>query len=227
MKMVILLLDKLLKDKYILTEIEAPSGHIIKEADTVVNVEDFGADHSVTKTIVNPKEETTTTNNYNNDVNYVYNDSRANNNYDDNSRADDDYDSNWGTYSYSYYSQQLQSQQQLQRQLKNLQLQQRRLKSQQLQQRRQKVQNLRRLRQQLQLQRRLRLKTSAYADDDNHSRGPTTKTAKPGNPGDSGTTTSNGGRKTFLPKQVKQSLLCHLDRCCYPIRSCHLETQDF
>ena len=46
---------KLLKDKYILTEIEAPSGHIIKEADTVVNVEDFGADHSVTKTIVNPK----------------------------------------------------------------------------------------------------------------------------------------------------------------------------
>ena len=52
---------KLLKDKYVLTEIEAPSGHIIKEADTVVNVEDFGADHSVTKTIVNPKEETTTT----------------------------------------------------------------------------------------------------------------------------------------------------------------------
>ena len=47
---------KLLKDKYILTEIEAPSGHIIKEADTVVNVEDFGADHSVTKTIVNPKD---------------------------------------------------------------------------------------------------------------------------------------------------------------------------
>ena len=52
---------ELLKDKYILTEIEAPSGHIIKEADTVVNVEDFGADHSVTKTIVNPKEETTST----------------------------------------------------------------------------------------------------------------------------------------------------------------------
>ena len=52
---------KLLKDKYILTEIEAPSGHIIKEADTVVNVEDFGTDHSVTKTIVNPKEETTST----------------------------------------------------------------------------------------------------------------------------------------------------------------------
>lgn len=47
---------KLLKDKYILTEIEAPSGHIIKKADTVVNVEDFGADHSVTKTIVNPKD---------------------------------------------------------------------------------------------------------------------------------------------------------------------------
>ena len=51
---------KLLKDKYILTEIEAPSGHIIKEAETVVNVEDFGTDHSVTKIIVNPKEETTT-----------------------------------------------------------------------------------------------------------------------------------------------------------------------
>ena len=53
--------EKLLKDKYILTEIEAPSGHIIKDADTVVNVEDFGADHSVIKTIVNPKEETTST----------------------------------------------------------------------------------------------------------------------------------------------------------------------
>ena len=53
--------NKLLKDKYILIEIEAPSGHVIKDADTVVNVEDFGTDHSVTKTIVNPKEETTTT----------------------------------------------------------------------------------------------------------------------------------------------------------------------
>ena len=53
--------NKLLKDKYILTEIEAPSGHVIKDAVTEVNVEDFGADHSVTKTIVNPKEETTTT----------------------------------------------------------------------------------------------------------------------------------------------------------------------
>ena len=53
--------NKLLKDKYILTEIEAPSGHVIKYADTVVNVEDFGTDHAVTKTIVNPKEETTTT----------------------------------------------------------------------------------------------------------------------------------------------------------------------
>ena len=52
---------KLLRDKYIITEVEAPSGYIIKEADTEVNVEDFGADHSVTKTIVNPKEETTTT----------------------------------------------------------------------------------------------------------------------------------------------------------------------
>ena len=48
--------NKLLKDKYILTEIEAPSGHVIKDAVTEVNVEDFGADHSVTKTIVNPKD---------------------------------------------------------------------------------------------------------------------------------------------------------------------------
>lgn len=48
--------NKLLKDKYIITEIEAPSGHVIKDAVTEVNVEDFGADHSVTKTIVNPKD---------------------------------------------------------------------------------------------------------------------------------------------------------------------------
>ena len=48
--------NKLLKDKYILTEIEAPSGHVIKDAVTEVNVEDFGADHSVTKTIINPKD---------------------------------------------------------------------------------------------------------------------------------------------------------------------------
>ena len=53
--------NALLKDKYIITEVEAPSGYVIKVADTEVNVEDFGADHSVTKTIVNPKEETTTT----------------------------------------------------------------------------------------------------------------------------------------------------------------------
>ena len=52
---------KLLKDKYIITEVEAPSGYVIKVTDTEVNVEDFGADRSVTKTIVNPKEETTTT----------------------------------------------------------------------------------------------------------------------------------------------------------------------
>lgn len=53
--------NALLKDKYILTETEAPAGYSIKSADTEVNAEDFGADHSVTKTIVNPKEETTTT----------------------------------------------------------------------------------------------------------------------------------------------------------------------
>ena len=53
--------NALLKDKYILTETEAPSGYVIKVADTEVNVDDFGADRSATKTIVNPKEETTTT----------------------------------------------------------------------------------------------------------------------------------------------------------------------
>ena len=53
--------NALLKDKYILTETEAPAGFVIKDADTVVNVKDFGTDHAVTKTIVNPKEETTTT----------------------------------------------------------------------------------------------------------------------------------------------------------------------
>ena len=53
--------NSLLKDKYILTETEAPAGYSIKSADTEVNAEDFGANHSVTKTIVNPKEETTTT----------------------------------------------------------------------------------------------------------------------------------------------------------------------
>ncbi|MFQ9597319.1 MAG: hypothetical protein ACLRZG_04740 [Streptococcus sp.] len=62
-------------------------------ADTPVNAEDFsGTDHAVTKTIVNPKEQTTTTTS--NTDNCLYNDSRANNNYDDNSRADYDYDNN-------------------------------------------------------------------------------------------------------------------------------------
>ena len=51
----------LLRDKYILTEVEAPKGYVIKTPDTVVNATDFGADKSVTKTIVNPKEQTTTT----------------------------------------------------------------------------------------------------------------------------------------------------------------------
>lgn len=51
----------LLKDKYILTEVEAPVGFIIKDAETIVNIEDFGTDHSATKTIVNPREEVTTT----------------------------------------------------------------------------------------------------------------------------------------------------------------------
>ena len=48
--------NKLLKDKYIITEVEAPSGYIIKDEDTEVNVDDFGADRSATKTIVNPKD---------------------------------------------------------------------------------------------------------------------------------------------------------------------------
>ena len=52
--------NKLLKDKYTITEVEAPSGYVIKVADTEVNVDDFGAERSATKTIVNPKEETTT-----------------------------------------------------------------------------------------------------------------------------------------------------------------------
>ena len=52
----------LLKDKYILTELQAPAGYVITVADTVVNAEDFsGTDKSVTKTIVNPKEQPTTT----------------------------------------------------------------------------------------------------------------------------------------------------------------------
>ena len=52
----------LLKDKYILTESEAPAGYVITVADTVVNAEDFsGTDKSVTKTIVNPKEKPKTT----------------------------------------------------------------------------------------------------------------------------------------------------------------------
>ena len=52
----------LLKDKYILTETEAPAGYTITTADTPVNPEDFsGTDHSVTKKIVNPKDKPKTT----------------------------------------------------------------------------------------------------------------------------------------------------------------------
>ena len=51
----------LLKDKYILTEVEAPKGYVMNAADTEVNATDFGADKAVTKNIVNPKEQTTTT----------------------------------------------------------------------------------------------------------------------------------------------------------------------
>ena len=43
----------LLKDKYILTETEAPKGYVINSEDTEVDVTDFGEDQSVTKTIVN------------------------------------------------------------------------------------------------------------------------------------------------------------------------------
>ena len=45
----------LLKDKYILTEVEAPKGYVMNAADTEVNATDFGADKAVTKNIVNPK----------------------------------------------------------------------------------------------------------------------------------------------------------------------------
>ncbi len=46
----------LLKDKYILTELQAPEGYTITTADTPVNAEDFSeTDNAVTKTIVNPK----------------------------------------------------------------------------------------------------------------------------------------------------------------------------
>ena len=52
----------LLKDKYILTELQAPEGYTITTADTPVNADDFsGTDHAVTKTIVNPKEKPKTT----------------------------------------------------------------------------------------------------------------------------------------------------------------------
>ena len=54
--------NALLKDKYILTETEAPAGYTITTADTPVNAEDFsGTDHSVTKKIVNPKDKPKTT----------------------------------------------------------------------------------------------------------------------------------------------------------------------
>ena len=46
----------LLKDKYILTELQAPEGYTITTADTPVSAEDFSeTDNAVTKTIVNPK----------------------------------------------------------------------------------------------------------------------------------------------------------------------------
>ena len=46
----------LLKDKYILTELQAPEGYTITAADTEVNAEDFNeTDNSVTKTITNSK----------------------------------------------------------------------------------------------------------------------------------------------------------------------------
>ena len=48
--------NALLKDKYILTETEAPAGYTITTADTPVNAEDFSeTDNAVTKTITNSK----------------------------------------------------------------------------------------------------------------------------------------------------------------------------
>lgn len=60
--------------------------------------------------------------------------------------------------------------------------------------------------------------TSADSNDhyDSNSRGPLADTTKPGNPDDSGTTTS-GRSQTFLPKQIPTvAMNCHLDRSCYP-----------
>ena len=51
----------LLKDKYTLTEVETLPGYKIETPETDVNIADFAADRTVTKTIVNPKEQTTTT----------------------------------------------------------------------------------------------------------------------------------------------------------------------
>ena len=52
----------LLKDKYIIKEIEAPAGYIIDVPETIVNPADFSSDYSVTKDVVNsPKTKTTTT----------------------------------------------------------------------------------------------------------------------------------------------------------------------
>ena len=51
----------LLKDKYIIKEIEAPAGYIIDVPETIVNPADFSSDYSVTKDVVNSPTTTTTT----------------------------------------------------------------------------------------------------------------------------------------------------------------------
>ena len=51
----------LLKDKYIIKEIEAPAGYIIDVPETIVNPADFSSDYSVTKDVVNIPTTTTTT----------------------------------------------------------------------------------------------------------------------------------------------------------------------
>ena len=51
----------LLKDKYIIKEIEAPAGYIIDVPEMIVNPTDFSSDYSVTKDVVNSPTTTTTT----------------------------------------------------------------------------------------------------------------------------------------------------------------------
>ena len=150
--------NALLKDKYILTETEAPAGYTIKEADTVVNAEDFGR-------IIRLRRRSSIQKNRQRlrqplqlllrqqPLQRLKSRQQLLRRLKSQQRLRQQLRN-----LHLLPLQQLQSQQQLQQQLKNLQQRLRRLKSQQLQQRRQKVQNLRRLRQQLQRRLQPRLK---------------------------------------------------------------------